>query len=299
MRIYIKTPLVNKSKMIPHTVEHCAGFFNKKIDEFFDFSQGLEWEISTDYTCFEFDRWVKYEDMMEHLFQPIKKEYLTYEHKVLREEFWSPDYVQKIYEKLLKVFLDPEYNMNKYNSITREEVKKYHKKYYKPENAIVVDEEKGYKVIFEWFKPKEKKSKKLEKRKEKFKFKDNKYIVYILNHYNGENYRKAFFCYRILDYYLYLINRYTNQKYYYQSNYFFQQEDTLFVLVEDADYSKLDKEFFEWGKKYLINVFKYWYYKEKFFLNEYIYWIPKTRKEVIQMCKNFTREEFKNFLELK
>jgi hypothetical protein len=44
---------------------------------------------------------------------------------------------------------------------------------------------------------------------------------------------------------MYLINRYTNQKYYYQSNYFFQQEDTLFVLVEDADYSKLDKEFFE------------------------------------------------------
>jgi predicted Zn-dependent peptidase len=49
----------------------------------------------------------------------------------------------------LKVFLDPEYNINKYNSVTREEVKKYHKKYYKPENAIVVDEEKGYKVIFE------------------------------------------------------------------------------------------------------------------------------------------------------
>jgi hypothetical protein len=60
----------------------------------------------------------------------------------------------------------------------------------------------------------------------------------------------------------------------------------------------LDKEFFEWGKKYLLNVFKYWYYKEKIFLNEYIYWIPKTRKEVIQMCKNFTREEFKEFLEI-
>ena len=68
--------------------------------------------------------------------------------------------------------------------------------------------------------------------------------------------------------------------------------------MEDADYSKLDKEFFEWGKKYLLNVFKYWYYKEKFFLNEYIYWISKTRKEVIQMCKNFTREEFKEFLEI-
>jgi hypothetical protein len=49
----------------------------------------------------------------------------------------------------------------------------------------------------------------------------------------------------MLDYYLYLINRFTNQKYYYQNNYFFQQEDTLFALVEDTDYSKLDKKFFE------------------------------------------------------
>lgn len=297
MRIYIRTPLVNKSKIIPHTVEHCAGFFNGKIDDFFDFSQGLDWEISSDFTCFEFDKWVKYEDMMEHLFQPIERKTVTYEHKVLEEELWDPWYAQKVYEKVLKRFLDPEYNINHYKSITWKEVKDYHEKYYNRKNAIVVDE-KDYKIIFKWFKPKEKEYKKSEQRKEKLKFKDNKYIVYILNNYNGENYRKMFFWYRLLDYYLYLINRLTNQKYYYQNNYSFQQGETFMVLVEDTDYSKLDKKFFEWWKKYFLNVLKYWYYKEKFFLNKYFYWIPKTRKEVIQICKKFTREEFKEFLEL-
>ena len=153
MRIYIKTPLVNKSKMIPHAVEHCAGSFNKKIDDFFDFSQGLDGEIFTDYTCFEFDRWVKYEDMMEHLFQPIKENTVTYENMVLKDELWDPEYAQRIYEKVLKSFLDPEYDINHYKSITLEDVKDYHEKYYKRENAIVVDNEKDYKIIFKWFEP--------------------------------------------------------------------------------------------------------------------------------------------------
>jgi hypothetical protein len=72
--------------MIPHAVEHCAGFFNKKIDDFFDFSQGLDGEIYTDYTHFEFDRWVKYEDMMKYLFQPIKENVVIYENMILKEE---------------------------------------------------------------------------------------------------------------------------------------------------------------------------------------------------------------------
>ena len=70
-------------------------------------------------------------------------------------------------------------------------------------------------------------------------------------------------------------------------------------MIWDYDYSQLDEKFFEWWKKYIINMFEAWYFKEKFFLNEYFYGIPKTRKEVIQIIKNFSREEFKDFLELK
>ncbi len=299
MRIYIRTPLVNKSKIIPHTVEHCAGNIVWEIPDFFDFQWWISWWVSTDFTYFEFDKWVKYEDMMKYLFQPIKKKSVDYEHKVLKEELWDSEYSQKLYEKILKKFIDPEISTNQYKSVSWEDVKKYHKKYYKPENVIVVDEEKDYKVIFKWFNPEKKKYKKLEKRKEKFRFKNNKYIAYILKQYNGEDYRKMFFSYRLLNYYLYLINRLTNQEYFHQYNYFFEDTYACIALVEDKNYSKLDQEFFEWWKKYFLNVLKYWYYKEDFFLNEYFYWIPKTRKEVIQICKNFTREEFKELLELK
>lgn len=67
MRIYIRTPLVNKSKMIPHTVEHCAWNIVWEISDFFDFQWWLSWWVSTDFTYFEFDKWVKYEDMMKYL----------------------------------------------------------------------------------------------------------------------------------------------------------------------------------------------------------------------------------------
>jgi CRISPR/Cas system-associated protein Csx1 len=49
----------------------------------------------------------------------------------------------------LRKFVDPDYNINHYKSITWKEVKDYHEKYYKRENVVVVDEEKNYKVVFE------------------------------------------------------------------------------------------------------------------------------------------------------
>ena len=82
MRIYIRTPLVNKSKMIPHTVEHCAGNVCWNVSDFFDFSRWLDWEISIDYTCFIPDKWVKYEDVLEKIFQPIEKKKVLNPHEL-------------------------------------------------------------------------------------------------------------------------------------------------------------------------------------------------------------------------
>ena len=299
MRIYIRTPLVNKSKMIPHTVEHCAGNVCWNVSDFFDFSRWLDWEISIDYTCFIPDKWVKYEDVLEKIFQPIEKKKVNYEHKVLKEELSEPSYAQKLSEKILKKFVDPEISTNHYKSISWEEAKEYHEKYYKLENVIVVDEEKDYKVIFKWFSPEKKKCRNLEKRKEKFRYKGNKYILYFFKSYNAEEYRKMFFCYELIDSYLYFMNRLNKQQYYPLINYFFQNTYAYYILVEDTDYSRLDQDFFEQWKKYFLNMLKNWFYKEDFFLNEYFYGIPKNRKEVIQICKNFSRAEFKEFLELK
>lgn len=295
MRIYIRTPLVNKSKMIPHTVEHCVATGDCNKSDFFNYWRGLQWEVETDYTRFEFDEWIKYENMLQILFQPIEKNTLVYEHKVLKEELSEPSYIQKIYENVIKKFIDPDLTTNHYKSVSLDEAKDYHKKYYKLENLIVVDDEKDYKIVYKWFNPKEKKNKKFEKKEWKFKYEGNKYFVYILNHCDWNNYRIWFFSYWLLNCYCYNINRLYKHWYYNQENYFFQYKDSCIAMLEDLDYFGLTQEFFEQWKNYFLNILKYWYYKEKFFLNEYIYWIPKTRKEVIQIIKNYSWEDFKNF----
>lgn len=299
MRIYIRTPLVNKSDIIPHTVEHCVGNIGWKRTDYFDYYRWFLWEIRTEYTYFEFDRWIKYDYLLQKLFQPIEKDTVDYEHKVLKEELWDPSYCSEIYEKIIRKFIDPKFLTNHYKPVSLDDVKRYHKKYYKIENLVVVDEEKWYNVIFKWFEPEKRKYKKLEKRKEKFIFRKNKYILNIFSHYNADQYRKWFFSYRILNCYCYYINRLHKQWYYNQENYFFQYSDSFIITLENLDYSKLNQEFFKQWKRYFLNILKYWYFQERFFLNEYFYWIPKARKEVIQMCKNFTRGEFKELLELK
>ncbi len=299
MRIYIRTPLVNKSNIIPHTVEHCVATGDWNRSDFFNYWRGLEWEVKTDYTRFEFDEWIKYEDMLQILFQPIEKDTLVYEHKVLKEELSDPSYLQKIYEKVIKKFIDPDLTTNRYKSVPLDDVKDYHKKYYKSENLIVVDDEKDYKIVYKWFNPKENKSKKFEKKGWRFKYDGNGYFVYILNHCDWNHYRLWFFSYRLLNCHCYSINRLYKHWYYNQENYFFQYEDSCIVMLEDLDYSGITQEFFEQWKIYFLNILKYWYYKESFFLNEYIYWIPKTRKEAIQIVKDYSREKFKEFLELK
>jgi hypothetical protein len=104
--------------------------------------------VKAGYTRFEFDEWIKYEDMLEVLFQPIEKNTLIYEHKVLKEELSEPSYIQKIYERVIKKFIDPDLTTNHYKSVSLDDVKDYHKKYYKPENLIIVDDEKDYKIVY-------------------------------------------------------------------------------------------------------------------------------------------------------
>lgn len=295
MRIYIRTPFVNDSNIIPHTVEHCVGNVSWKKTDFFDYYRGLYWEVKSEYTCLELDRWIKYDYFLQKMLQPIEKDTVIYERKVLKEELSDPTYIQKIYEKVIQKFVNPKLTTNRYKAVSLDDLKDYHKKYYKPENLIVVDEEKDYKIIFEWFIPKEKKNKKLEKKEGKFKFEGNEYLVCVFSHYNGTQYWTSFFSYRLLNCYCYYINRLHKQWYYNQENYFFQYADSCIIMLENLDYSGFTQEFFEQWKKYFINILKHWYYQEKFFLNEYFYDAPKTRKEAIQVVKDYSREEFREF----
>ena len=54
--------------------------------------------INTDYTYFEFDKWINYEDAIERLTKDINKESFLYEKKIIKQELEDVNYDQRIYE---------------------------------------------------------------------------------------------------------------------------------------------------------------------------------------------------------
>ena len=284
--------------MIPHLVEHCTWHSALNLDDFFDLSYWADWVINTDYTYFEFDKWINYEDAIKRLTEEINKESFLYEKKIIKQELEDVNYDQRIYEWVVKNFIDSNLSVNNFEKVSREVVKSYHEKYYTPENMIVVDES-DYKILKQWFKVDRVKNQNQIIKKSPFVFEDDKYLVYIWKKTDWTWYWEMYFFFWMLCFYWAYTQRWQNWEYYYLEPYFYEYEDNCIIIIWDYDYSQLDEKFFEWWKKYIINMFEVWYFKEKFFLNEYFYWISKTRKETVQICKNFTREEFKEFLGLK
>jgi hypothetical protein len=54
--------------------------------------------INTDYTYFEFDKWINYEDAIKRLTEEINKESFLYEKKIIKQELEDVNYDQRIYE---------------------------------------------------------------------------------------------------------------------------------------------------------------------------------------------------------
>lgn len=284
--------------MIPHLVEHCTWHSVLNMNDFFDLSYWADGVITTDYTYFEFDRWVDHGKAIERLTKEIKKDSFLYEKKIIKQELEDVNYDQRIYEWVVRKFIDSGISLNNFEKVSRGEIKSYHEKYYTIENMIVVDES-DYKILEQWFKVDKLISTQQQIiKKYPFIFEDDKYLVYIWKKTDWTWYWGMYFFFRMLCFFWAHLQRRQNWEYHYLEPYFYEYEDNCIVMIWDYDYSQLDEKFFEWWRKYTINMFEAWYFKEKFFLNEYFYWIPKTRKEVIQICKNFTREEFKKISEL-
>jgi hypothetical protein len=98
MRIYIKTPLFQNLKAVPHMVEHCVGHTALPLTDFFEYDYGADGVITAEYTMFEYDERVPYQNAIEKLTSPLQQESFIYEKKVLQEEITSPSYEQRIYE---------------------------------------------------------------------------------------------------------------------------------------------------------------------------------------------------------
>ena len=299
MRIYLKTPLVNNSKMIPHIVEHCIGhsaLYDMK--DFFDFTYTVDWVISSDYTYFEFDERVDYKKAIDLLCTPLKEVDFLYEQKVIQQELDDVNYDQRIYEYAVKQFLNPSISINNFEKVKRNDVKNYHSKYYVPNNMTVVDEN-TWKIIYKWEKAPKKESLSMKFIKSPFVFEDDEYLIYVWKSIARNHYWKLYFFFRIIDAFCCYTQRWQKQTYYYLEPYFYQYKDNCIVIIWDFDYSKLNQDFFENWKRHILNMLISKYFKERFVLNEYVYWIPKSRSQVIELCKNYSREDFQDMLSLK
>ena len=294
MRIYLRTPLINNSKMVPHLVEHCTWHPAKNLDKYFELSYWLDAVTCIDYTYFEFDKRVYYENAIKKLTNKITKESFSYEKEIIQQELEDLSYDQRIYEYVVKKYLNSDFSMNQYDEVSREDVKNYHEKYYNPENMIVINDTNNYKVIQAWFKAGKNNKNLINKMSKKsFNFENDKYLLYIWKFTDWTWYWEMYFFFRMICFFSAYIQRWQKWEYYYIEPCFYEYEDNCIVIIWDYDYSTLDEKFFEWWKKYIIDmVEKGEYFKEKFFLNEYIYWIPKTREDVINLYKSYSRETF-------
>ncbi len=136
--------------MIPHLVEHCIWHSVLNLDDFFEFSYWMDGVINTDYSYFEFDKRINYEDAIEKLTKQITKESFLYEKDIIKHELEDVSYDQRIYEYVVRKYVDSDFFMNKYEKVSCEDVEEYHNKYYQSENMIIVDDE--FKILKQWFK---------------------------------------------------------------------------------------------------------------------------------------------------
>lgn len=264
------------------------------MDKYFELSYWLDAVTCVDYTYFEFDNRVNYTETIKSLTSPITERTFLYEKEIIQQELEDLSYGQWIYEYVVKKYLDSDFSMNQYEEVSQENVKDYHEKYYTPDNMIVVENTNNYEVIQSWFKA-EKNNKNLTNKisKKSFNFENDKYLLYIWKFTDWTWYWEMYFFFRMICFFSAYLQRWQKWEYYYIEPCFYEYENNCIVIIWDYDYSTLDEKFFEWWKKYIIDMIeKGGYFKEKFFLNEYIYWIPKTREDVIDLYKSYSRETF-------
>lgn len=291
MYIYLKTPLQSHSKYLPHLVEHCSGHSALDAVDFFEFSYGLDGVSTPEYTRFEYDKRVPYEKALEKLFTSLQKSAFLYETQILQEELGDPSYDQRIYEAVVRQYINPAISLNGIEKPSREEVEKYHAMRYKPENVIVASEK--FQVFYHGFKPQNTFDQvQLQIISDTFDFEDDAYFLLLYKNHSAKEYWELYFIFWMLCFCSTFVMRRQEGNYYFLEPYFHRFGEVCWCLFPRLDYQILTPQFFEHGKQYIFKMIAEGYFKEMFFLNEYFYGIPLTRIQVLDFYKNYTYTTF-------
>ena len=260
-------------------------------NHYFDFSYGLDGVVTPEYTCFEYDKWVSYEEAIDMIVAPLDKSAFIYETVVLKQELENSSYDQRIYEAVLKKYLKSHILLNSLEIVSWSDVQKYHATRYKKENIVAVDDD--FHILYEGSPLLKKKSEEtLEKIIDEFSFEDDDYFLLLYKNYNAKIYRKLYFLFWMFSFYSTYSQRWKNCEYYYLEPYFNRYATHCWILFPKLDYQKMALDFFLAGKQYIIRMISEGYFKERFFLNKYFFSIPFDRKEVLHLYRNYTFEDY-------
>lgn len=219
MYLYLKTPLHNHSKYLPHLVEHCSGHSALAAVDFFEFSYGLDGISTPEYTRFEYDKRISYEKALEKLFIPLQNSVFLYESKILQEELGGSSYDQRIYEAVIQQYINSAISLNRTENVSREEVKKYHTTRYLSKNVIAVNQD--FQVIYQGFQSQKKDdTDQLQFITDEFVFEDDTYFLLLYKNYSAKEYWELYFMFWLLCFYSTFVMRRKEGAYYYLEPYF-------------------------------------------------------------------------------
>ncbi|MDR0859858.1 MAG: hypothetical protein LBO09_02505 [Candidatus Peribacteria bacterium] len=112
MHLYIKTPLYENNKYVPHLLEHCV-LFSADREELFSYFVDIEAYTAYGHTCFEFSKPLVIANIVDKIRKPISKESYLFQKKVIANEIKEisndKKWREKAYQYLIK---NPEIRTN-------------------------------------------------------------------------------------------------------------------------------------------------------------------------------------------
>ena len=287
MYIYVRTPLYKNAKIVSHILEHCVGHRFLDDVDFPLYNYGMDAVLTPQYTVFEHEDRIDKNYFIQKIILPLQESDVIYEWSVLQKELAENDYDNMLYEYALNEITKHPINLNKLEKVSFSELKEYHTKYYTPENIVVTD--KNWNIIDD-----ASFLKSIQKVWPQSSFKIP--IFYEEDHYTLIGYKNAtstgywelFFQFWMINLYTTRIKRFQDWEYFFLEPYFWTFEDIVWLAIPDISLPPMSTSFFNYGKKYIIEMMNHAYFQKDFFLNSYFAQRHATRESVIEQYNTYS-----------
>ncbi|MDR2190221.1 MAG: hypothetical protein LBP53_03360 [Candidatus Peribacteria bacterium] len=149
MQLFIKTPLYEHNKYVPHLLEHCV-LFSSEREEAFTYFGDINAGTTYGGTEFEFYSPLSLSHLLKKISQPISQETFRIQKKYLAYELKNPIFSQKLREKFMQTVENN--SCIRANTLQKgvnlELLTNYQKKWYQEQQMIFVGEDNNVDLQF-------------------------------------------------------------------------------------------------------------------------------------------------------